>query len=369
MNKKYMNYLGHIFILISMLFTSTLTFAESSNTSTPFSKIVFFGDSLSDNGNLYADLLGFFPKSPPYYHGRFSNGPTWAELVDQYYLKKNSVQAVNYAIGGQTAILHNPFRGYLPYTLTMSLDIYLLDTLLRDRSSTLFVVWIGANDYLPSVDNLGQLSSDVTNSVKATIESLIYHGGKNFLVLKLPDLGQTPFARTVTYQEGLKAATTVHNLKLEAVVDEIKDGYKSVKIEIVNADQLLNDFVKNIDAYNQKYNTHVTNTTDSCWKGGYTFAEKKTSETDIARQYEKFLRSKTFTAHDQKPMEPAEVARYISSSPALLEAYKVSEDPNTVRCADPDAYLFWDKVHPTAALHKMISQYLIEFIDQNYTPA
>ena len=34
-----------------------------------YSRLVVFGDSLSDNGNLYAVTAGTTPLSPPYYQG------------------------------------------------------------------------------------------------------------------------------------------------------------------------------------------------------------------------------------------------------------------------------------------------------------
>ena len=36
--------------------------------------IYVFGDSLSDNGSLFAASGGMAPPSPPYFNGRFSNG-------------------------------------------------------------------------------------------------------------------------------------------------------------------------------------------------------------------------------------------------------------------------------------------------------
>jgi outer membrane lipase/esterase len=43
-----------------------------------YSRVVAFGDSLSDNGNLFKNT-GQPPA--PYFEGRFSNGPTWIELL------------------------------------------------------------------------------------------------------------------------------------------------------------------------------------------------------------------------------------------------------------------------------------------------
>ena len=44
-----------------------------------YDRLVVFGDSLSANGNLYA--ISGQPTSPPYFPGRFSNGPVFPELL------------------------------------------------------------------------------------------------------------------------------------------------------------------------------------------------------------------------------------------------------------------------------------------------
>ena len=40
-----------------------------------FSGLVLFGDSLTDVGNVYHQTFGISPQSPPYFQGRYSNGP------------------------------------------------------------------------------------------------------------------------------------------------------------------------------------------------------------------------------------------------------------------------------------------------------
>jgi phospholipase/lecithinase/hemolysin len=42
-----------------------------------FSEIVVFGDSESDAGNVFELSGDTYPASPPYWQGRFSNGPVW----------------------------------------------------------------------------------------------------------------------------------------------------------------------------------------------------------------------------------------------------------------------------------------------------
>jgi len=58
---------------------SLLMTAVSIAGSTPFSRIIVFGDSLSDTGNASMLTGGFYPASPPNAEGRISNGPLWVE--------------------------------------------------------------------------------------------------------------------------------------------------------------------------------------------------------------------------------------------------------------------------------------------------
>src|SRR5215217_2910463 len=67
-----------------------------------YNRLVVFGDSLSDNGNLYA--VSGQPTSPPYYQGRFSNGPVFTELLGfnagRYTAGAPVTGSINYAFGG-----------------------------------------------------------------------------------------------------------------------------------------------------------------------------------------------------------------------------------------------------------------------------
>ena len=69
------------------------------------------------------------------------------------------------------------------YTLSLAVDSYLLHSMWADRSNILYVIWIGANDYLYGTSDLEALSNNVINSIEYNILRLAYHGGKYFLVL------------------------------------------------------------------------------------------------------------------------------------------------------------------------------------------
>ncbi len=81
---------------ISLLVALASIIVSRSAQSATFDSIVAFGDSLSDKGNLYSLTGDTIPPSPPYYQGRFSNGPVWVEDVAKYL----GIPLADYALGG-----------------------------------------------------------------------------------------------------------------------------------------------------------------------------------------------------------------------------------------------------------------------------
>jgi GDSL-like Lipase/Acylhydrolase len=69
------------------------------------SNLVFFGDSLTDNGNLFKLTQGTLPDTP-WWKGRFSNGPTYAEQLPGL-LGVSASHVQNYAYGGARAVTGN----------------------------------------------------------------------------------------------------------------------------------------------------------------------------------------------------------------------------------------------------------------------
>jgi phospholipase/lecithinase/hemolysin len=342
-----------IFLLIFSLVLSSTLFAGQ------IKQIVFLGDSLSDNGNLYQKIK-ILPKSPPYYNGRFTNGPTWAENVGKFYYDKSYIDYENYAVGGATAIQHNPFKDKFapPITLTGEVYDYLLRSLFVDKSNILYGVWIGANDYLynTKTSDMDDTSTRVVDSIGWTIATLANRGAKNFVVMNLPDMGKTPYAIEHNLTNDLHAVSLMHNKKLVEMIKLIQESYPDVKIVSVNIYDTFNDLLSNPEKFNQLYGKNFNNLTKACWEGPMMLKKNKLNiesmiETDL---------KKSFTAsHTALPknFDSRTVVNTIISSPSLSEAYltsKLAED-GTMPCASADQHIFWDHIHPTAAVHQVIA--------------
>src|SRR4051812_28226716 len=65
---------------------------------TAFSKIVVFGDSINDTGNLTRLTNGAFPNAPTFTYGRQTNGPVWVEYLAEDLGLANKL--LNYAVVG-----------------------------------------------------------------------------------------------------------------------------------------------------------------------------------------------------------------------------------------------------------------------------
>lgn len=329
-----------------------------------FNKIVFFGDSLSDDGNLYSALFHVIPKSPPYFKGRFSNGETWAEYVGNYYYQSNYAGYKNYATGGATTIFHKPSLKFVaPTLLEIEIDMYLLDSIFKNRSDALYAIWIGGNDYLFDYNaDANQLTDKVTHKIGDMIKKLRRHGAKNFLILNLPDLSKAPEAanRSIT---NLQTLTLLHNQKLDAVIQTIQNEYPELSITSVNVYDVLNDVIANTEKYNQKYQVNLTNTTESCWKGGMLLS-KTLTEASVANDIRQSLKE----SHQTLPqdLDVQAMSQFIINTPELAYSYQMSQSfaHGNVPCGNPDSYLFWDGIHPTAVIHNILGQIVVEQLNQ-----
>lgn len=156
-----------------------------------FTGLVVLGDSLSDTGAVFAVTHGAVPASPPYYAGRFSNGPVWPEYLGAAL----SIPVQNFAYGGAQTDRANLFDGLFGIDfpgLTDEIALVTGPSAVLDPDA-IYVVWAGANDVRAALSkgqtpDIAAMVANILNAVGA-----LYAGGaRHVVVANLPDLGLTP---------------------------------------------------------------------------------------------------------------------------------------------------------------------------------
>lgn len=210
-----------------------------------YSSVIVYGDSLSDNGNLYAALHGIAPASPPYYNGRFSNGPV---AVEQLAAKLNA-PLLDFAFGGATTGIGNIADGG---TQTKAGGFGLPGIGAEFAGATvpaalipgsLFIVWGGADDF----ESFGSPTTAASN-IDAIVQALQAEGATHILVPGLPDIGLTPEFY------GSADATAYSNAFNAALLAGLPTG-----ATYVDTNKLLTTILANPGAYG------ITQTKTSCF--------------------------------------------------------------------------------------------------------
>lgn len=202
-----------------------------------YNSLVVLGDSLSDIGNGSVITGGVAPGTPT---GRASNGPVAADyLAARLGITDHTASALggtNYAVFGATTGTSNfSFVENVPAGTSSfpALEHTGMQTQFSQfaaagpfsQSKTLFMIWGGANDIL-FADLLGEDLATAANAavggVMNLVGGLLGLGAQNILVVGMPDLGLTPFARLrdADTQAGLSALAAGFNDGLGALVAE-----------------------------------------------------------------------------------------------------------------------------------------------------
>jgi outer membrane lipase/esterase len=273
-------------LVLSLLLPTGRTWAG------PYTKIVMFGDSLSDNGNLLALTNGGVPASP-YFAGRFSNGPVWVERL----ASALDVPLVNYAVGGALTGNGNLFEAALGADFPGLLEEIARFVVLNPGGAdpdAVYVVWAGANDFrsAPSAATIPVVIGNLVTAV-VTLRTL---GAQHIVVPNQPDLGRTPeglsFGPAASQQ--LTALSQAFNQAFARALDDL--GFDVIRVDV--------------------------------------FAEQHRITKD-----------------------PSEYGFTDVTTPCLTGL------PPAV-CVDPEAHLFWDRIHPTAAGHAILAEKVARAINQ-----
>lgn len=275
-------------------------------------KIVMFGDSLSDNGNLYEYMKHQLPISPPYFEGRFTNGPVWIEkLAEHYYRYDVNAHLLDYAFGGSGVAEEDEdddFEAGALFNLTREVDSYLLSHNDTANDKSLYVVWMGSNNYISLPDDADQSVLQVNNGIEKEIERLISKGATHFMLMTVPDLGRTPGAVEFEAIDFLTGLTNQHNQVLRDRIATLQSKYPEVQFILFDVNQIFLQALDHPETYG------FTNVTGTCYEAAM--------------------------------VEP-------SSQTVLKMAASIKPKLNHQAC---EGYLFFDIIHPTATAHAYIAE-------------
>ncbi|MGI0118623.1 SGNH/GDSL hydrolase family protein [Zooshikella sp. RANM57] len=344
-----------------------------------FDRIIIFGDSLSDTGKMYQKSKGWLPSSPPYHEGRFSDGPIWVDYLKEKLQKKytHQVTVINEAEGGATAAAYEKESWNPTYQVINNLD-FEFNQYSKDyqfKPNDLVVIWAGANDYMTN----GWRDSDtVMLAIDQLITKVLLAGANNVLVFNLPLLSTTPFA--IHYEpeklNELKEITEEHNNKLRRLIKT--RNYKHVRLYDIAYE------FSNIMKTPTYYGFHHID--QACYKKGYIW---RPFLNEYYQPQQMVAKEVTFSAENNQTrsldeMSAKEVYQLLMNSPLAnnpmmqdaLPSQQVyySQDRRVEQDLElagdkPEScegYLFWDKVHPTSAAHKILADKIFKFLQQRY---
>lgn len=287
---------------LMVIAATALPGALAAKTLTQFDAFYVLGDSLSDTGNVFRATGGLIPPSGvigPYFEGRFSNGPIWADVVaDAYFQDK---PASSFAWGSARAIENDDLFVDLPTQLGG-----LLGSVDPAEGDALVSLWFGGNDLFGAIGDgdAGAVAEAAAAAVGDAGRTLGAAGFDDLLIFNLPDLGGTP--RYSVFEPDLVSqasdATQVFNDALAAQSQALRDAGLSV------------------------------------------------TEIDIAGLFDDLLG------------DPAAFGIGEAVQPCV-----VADDVFTLFsvCDDPDGFLFFDGVHPTSDVHRIVAG----AVEAAFTPA
>ncbi|CAH6782585.1 Thermolabile hemolysin [Vibrio chagasii] len=264
-------------------------------------RIVTFGDSLSDTGNLFNGSQWVFPNADSWFLGHFSNGLVWTE----YLAKAKDVPLYNWAVGGAAGTnqyvaltgVYDQVTSYLTY-MKVAKNYH--------PENSLFTLEFGLNDFMNYDREVADVKADFSSALIRLTES----GANNILLFTLPDATKAPQFKYSTEQEIIK-----------------------VRGKIIE----FNQFIKVQAEYYQNMGKNVV-----LFDASALFA----SITDNPQQ------------HGFRNASDACLDINRSSAADYLRSHSLTNDCATY---GSDSYVFWGVTHPTTATHKYIADHILAY--------
>lgn len=292
----------------------------------PYQRLVGFGDSLSDPGNLYAltGLQATAPYAPipgaPYEIGdnHFSNGPTWIEQL---------AEALNGPLHAEPAFLRGrPFSNYAAGgararsagaspDLTTQVSAFLSHNRGQDLRQSLIAIQIGGNDVRDALlafagGDIGTglaIPGAAIEAMALNIQALHAAGARDFLVVSVPNLAMTP-AVQLSGEPAISTAvflSSSYNAALNAMLDGLEATLPGISFRRLDIATMLTRVALNPGDYG------LTNVVTPCLSFG------------------------------------------------VVEG---------AVCDNPDEHLYWDAIHPTTAVHGILARAALGLVAASLPP-
>lgn len=224
----------------------------------PVTRIIVFGDSLSDPGNLYQASEHTDPPVPPYYQGRFSNGPIWVDYMASQY----GIAVESHAVGGATTGTHNLANQAPGQYDGLQQQIQGWAAAQGADPDAVYFIWAGSNDFslLPPAatpDQIGLFFAEAIGNLLNAAATLYAAGAQNVVIGNVPDLGLTPEARQAGLSDQLTMLVQSFNAELAAAIERM-----FAEALILDSFGMLHEIVAMAE------DLGITNLTDACFIRG-----------------------------------------------------------------------------------------------------
>lgn len=292
-----------------------LLFSPLKATASSFNDFVFFGDSITDSGNVFFATGGETTETPfggiapsrPYASKNFSNDLVWTQYLaslnnsnSEAYLNPTT-SGNNFAFGGAT---NQPLDGVASPSLEEQLDLWQLNTGNTADPNALYFVQGGGNNIRIATALEDSLQTaflqNAANSIETIVSELIDAGATNIAVINAPDIGLTPEATLGGFSEEATNLSLDYNSFLEQTLT-----FNSEEVNLINVDLFgfINSITNDPTAFNLPANT-------------------------------------------------------VTNLPCIL--------PDSV-CSNPNEYIFYDGIHPTSAVQLQFANFVNEQISRPST--
>lgn len=293
-----------------------LSISFLSQADTRYSKLYVFGDSLSDTGNL-ASVAGAFP--PPFFNNRVTNGPVAIDILAEklglsadaslHLLSMNA--GTNYAVASARASRNTPFD------LNTQILSFQANHGFVAPSDALYVIFIGSNDIYDAlvtgdINAANTVIQTAKTNIEKAIKGLSQIGARSFMVVNAPDIALLPETKIISAITNNPAVLTQATQLSESFNKQLHEMLKEIK-----ADSAIN-----------------------------------ITEFKLSKMFIKLLKKATKLG-------------FSNSSDACFSTITYTFHPDCNFGENFEQFFFFDEVHPTARVHKLVAEAMYKKLNEN----